>query len=227
MRRSPADSTNRSLAAFGKLQHILLAFFPLAARCAAVIVSKDLLPPIRPPLAPCSLKNWKTSNGSFFIVRHILTPLWWQASVLVVTRSQYGFYLQTDADRSRACRFVRILPDRGVAAEDDRAIFPGGALAVHITHQPIYRALGIENVKHRRGAKDTTTLVLMRRLLSLDYLIGRPTLGWVISRMMWNRSKTIFSSPAGRPSRVAPMYASHMSIATACSARRWASVNWA
>ena len=25
MRRSPADSTNRSLAAFGKLQHILLA----------------------------------------------------------------------------------------------------------------------------------------------------------------------------------------------------------
>ena len=157
----------------------LLAFFALAARCAAVIVSKDLLPPIRPPLAPCSLKNWRTSNGSFFIVRHILTPLWWQASVLVVTRSQYGFYLQTDADRSRACRFVRILPDRGVAAEDDRAIFPGGALAVHITHQPIYRALGIENVKHRRGAKDTTTLVLMRRLLSLDYLIGRPTLGWL------------------------------------------------
>ena len=66
-----------------------------------------------------------------------------------------------------------------MAAEDDRAIFPGGALAVHITHQPIYRALGIENVKHRRGAKDTTTLVLMRRLLSLDYLIGRPTLGWL------------------------------------------------
>ena len=66
-----------------------------------------------------------------------------------------------------------------MAAEDDRAIFPGGALAVHITHQPIYRALGIENVKHRRGAKDTTTLVLMRRLLSLNYLIGRPTLGWL------------------------------------------------
>ena len=30
-----------------------------------------------------------------------------------------------------------------------------------------------------------------------------------------------------RLARVAPMYASHMSIATACSARRWASVNWA
>ena len=47
---------------------------------------------------------------------------------------------------------------------------------VHITHKPIYRALGIENVKHRRGAKATKTQVLMRRLLALDYVIERPTL---------------------------------------------------
>ena len=66
-----------------------------------------------------------------------------------------------------------------VPVEDDRAIFPGGARAVHITHKPIYRALGIENVKHRRGAKNTNTPVLMRRLLSLDYLIERPALGWL------------------------------------------------
>ena len=66
-----------------------------------------------------------------------------------------------------------------MAAEDDRAIFPGGARAVHITHKPTYRALGIENVKHRRGAKDTTTPVLMRRLLSLDCLIERPMLRWL------------------------------------------------
>ena len=97
----------------------------------------------------------------------------------VFTRSQYGFYFQTGADRSRACRFVRTLLDRGVAAEDDRAIFPGGARAVHITHEPIYRALAVENVKHRRGAKDTTTPVLMRQLLSLDYLIERPALSWL------------------------------------------------
>ena len=51
--------------------------------------------------------------------------------------------------------------------------------AVHITNKPIYRALGIENSKHRRGAKETTTQVLMRRLLSLDYVIERPTLGWL------------------------------------------------
>ena len=57
-------------------------------------------------------------------------------------------------------------------------MFPGGARAVHITQKAIYRALGIENVKHRRG-KHAATPVLMRRLLSLDYLIERPTLGWL------------------------------------------------
>ena len=41
-----------------------------------------------------------------------------------------------------------------------------------------YRALGIPDVRHRRG-KNATTPILMRRLLSLDYLIERPTLGWL------------------------------------------------
>ena len=96
----------------------------------------------------------------------------------VFTRAQWG-YVFHDASRVGATRCVRTLLDRGVAVEDDRAIFPGGARAVHITHKPIYRALGIENVRHRRGVKDTTTQVLMRRLLSLDYVIERPTLGWL------------------------------------------------
>ena len=47
----------------------LLAFFALAVRCSAVIVSRDRLPPIRPPLAPCSLKNARTSGGSFSMTR--------------------------------------------------------------------------------------------------------------------------------------------------------------
>ena len=56
-------------------------------------------------------------------------------------------------------------------------IFPGGARAVLLTGKALYRALGIPDVRHRRG-KDATTHVLMRRVLSLDYLIERPTLGW-------------------------------------------------
>ena len=46
----------------------------------------------------------------------------------------------------------RSVVDRGAGVEDTRAIFPSGARAIHVTHKPIYRALGIENVKHRHGA---------------------------------------------------------------------------
>ena len=70
------------------------------------------------------------------------------------------------------------LIEKQLAIEDERAIFPGGARAVLLTGQAPYLALGIPDVRHRRG-KDATTQVLMRRLLSLDYLIERPTLGWL------------------------------------------------
>ena len=70
------------------------------------------------------------------------------------------------------------LIEKQLAIEDERAIFPGGARAVLLTGQAPYLALGIPDVRHRRG-KDATTQVLMRRLLLLDYLIERPTLGWL------------------------------------------------
>ena len=82
------------------------------------------------------------------------------------------------ANREAARVFVRALIDKQLAIEDERAIFPGGARAVLLTGKAFYRALGIPDVRHRR-AKDATTQVLMRRLLSLDYLIERPTLGWL------------------------------------------------
>ena len=96
----------------------------------------------------------------------------------VFTRSQYGAYFNTGEDRKPAARFVRALLDKKLAVEDARAIFPGGARAVHITKKSIYRALGIPDIRHRRGQK-ATTQVLMRRLLALDYVIERPTLGWL------------------------------------------------
>ena len=96
----------------------------------------------------------------------------------VFTRSQYGAYLNAGNNRKPAAALVRALLDTQLAIEDERAIFPGGARAVHITQKALYRALGIANVKHRRG-KHAATPVLMRRLLSLDYLIERPTLAWL------------------------------------------------
>ena len=75
-------------------------------------------------------------------------------------------------------RFVRALIEKHLAIEDARPIFPGGARAVLLTGKPIYQALGIPDVRHRRS-KAATTIVLMRRLLSLDYIIARPTFGWL------------------------------------------------
>ena len=95
----------------------------------------------------------------------------------VFTRSQWCQFFD-GANREAARVFVRALIEKELASEDARPIFPGGARAVLLTGKPIYRALGIPDVRHRRG-KDSTTQVLMRRLLSLDYIIERPTFGWL------------------------------------------------
>ena len=94
------------------------------------------------------------------------------------TRAQCGVYFQAGDDHKRLLRFVRALIEKHLAIEDARPIFPGGARAVLLTGKPIYQALGIPDVRHRRS-KAATRIVLMRRLLSLDYLIERPTFGWL------------------------------------------------
>ena len=95
----------------------------------------------------------------------------------VFTRSQWCAYFN-DPHREMARLFVRALIDKKAGAEDERAMFPGGARAVLLTGKAMYRALGMADVRHRRG-KEATVHVLMRRLLSLDYIIERPTLGWL------------------------------------------------
>ncbi len=95
----------------------------------------------------------------------------------VFTRSQWCHFFD-GAHPEQARRFVRALIDKKLAIEDERLMLPGGARAVLLTGKAPYRALGIPDVRHRR-AKDATTHILMRRLLSLDYLIERPTLAWL------------------------------------------------
>ena len=95
----------------------------------------------------------------------------------VFTRSQWRHYFD-DPRREMVSRFVRALVEKKLAFEDERPIFPGSARAVLLTGKPLYHALGIPDVRHRRS-KDATTVVLTRRLLSLDYIIERPTFGWL------------------------------------------------
>ena len=96
----------------------------------------------------------------------------------VFTRAQCGAYFLAGDDRKRILRFVRALTEKRLATEDERMMFNGGARAVLLSGKRIYTALGIPEVRHRRGKK-ATPQVIRRRLLSLDYIIDRPTFGWL------------------------------------------------
>ena len=92
----------------------------------------------------------------------------------VFTRAQFCRYF--DAARKRAYRFVKALIDRKEAVESEWPVVNGGGKSCRISSKPIYRALGIENIRHRRKA---TVSVLRRRLLSLDFVLEHPGLPWL------------------------------------------------
>ena len=88
----------------------------------------------------------------------------------VFTRAQLMARLRID--RWKAFRFVRALTEGGVAAEETFA----RRKVCRIFARPVYRALGAEHVRHRKTASEE---VLMRRLLSLDYVIEHADLPWL------------------------------------------------
>ena len=91
----------------------------------------------------------------------------------VFTRSQFCYFFDAVSDRKRALRFVRDMVKRGLAVEDALPNKRGRAKACRISNKEIYRKLGIENVRHRRDADDS---LMLRRLLSLDYVLEHPQL---------------------------------------------------
>ena len=88
----------------------------------------------------------------------------------VFTRAQLSAYLRID--RWQALRFVRAMSELRLAAEET----VGGRRVCRICARRIYRALSAEDIRHRRTA---STEVLMRRLLSLDYVIEHSDLPWL------------------------------------------------
>ena len=92
----------------------------------------------------------------------------------VFTRAQFCHYF--DAQRITASRFVKVLIDRRAAVESDHVTFNGGGRTCRISSKPIYRALGVENIRHRRKACPP---VMMRRLLSLDFVLEHPGMNWL------------------------------------------------
>ena len=93
----------------------------------------------------------------------------------VFTRAQFCFYF--DSRRNRATRFVQALFDRGAAVEwSDPLSFNGRSKICLISGKPIYLALGAEIIRHRRRG---STNVVMRRLLSLDFVLEHSGMGWL------------------------------------------------
>ena len=88
----------------------------------------------------------------------------------VFTRAQLSAYLRID--RWQALRFVRAMSERRLAADETLE----GRKVCRTCGRGIYRALGAEDLRHRRIASDE---VLLRRLLSLDYVLEHTGLSWL------------------------------------------------
>ena len=77
------------------------------------------------------------------------------------------------------CALSATLVERGLAVEFALPNNHGvSKRACRISHKPLYRELGIENVRHRREADDS---LLLQRLLSLDFILEHPELPWLPS----------------------------------------------
>ena len=113
----------------------------------------------------------------------------------VFTRAQFCHYFNTQ--RMTALRFVKALVDRRMGVESDYLTFNGGGKTCRISSKPIYRALGVENIRHRRKANRS---VVMRRLLSLDFVLEHPGLNWLPTE----GAKVEFLEEIGLPSRLIP-----------------------
>ena len=92
----------------------------------------------------------------------------------VFTRAQFCHYF--DTYRKHAYRFVKLLVERKAAVESGWPLVNGAGKTCRISSKPIYRALGVENIRHRREASKP---VVMRRLLSLDFILEHPGMNWL------------------------------------------------
>ena len=113
----------------------------------------------------------------------------------VFTRGQFCDYF--GAGRQQAQRFVKTLVDRRAAVENRDFTFAGGTKPCRISSNAIYKALGVENIRHRRKASKP---VLMRRLLSLDFVLENLGMNWLPAEP----EKVEFFEKLGLPLRLIP-----------------------
>ena len=113
----------------------------------------------------------------------------------VFTGAQFCHYFNTH--RKQALRFVKALVDRRMRWKAIICHLTAGERTCRISSKGIYRALGVENIRHRRKANRS---VVMRRLLSLDFVLEHPGLNWLPTE----GEKVEFLEEIGLPSRLIP-----------------------
>ena len=92
----------------------------------------------------------------------------------VFTRAQWARFLGCHTEKVR--RAVHALIAQGVATEENVSGITGIGRVCRVYGRDIYRALGAEDIRRRRI---TSTEVLVRRLVSLDYVLEYPRLPWL------------------------------------------------
>ena len=113
----------------------------------------------------------------------------------VFTRAQFCHYFSTG--RKQAERFVKSLLDRRAALETDLIPLNGGGKTCRISNKVIYQKLGVENIRHRRPASN---MLVMRRLLSLDFVLEHAAMNWLPAEP----EKVEFFEKIGLPLRLIP-----------------------
>ena len=113
----------------------------------------------------------------------------------VFTRAQFCHYF--DTQRMTAARFVKTLIGRRAAIDTDLIAINGGGKTCRISSKAIYKALGVENIRHRRTASDQ---LVMRRLLSLDFVLEHAAMNWLPAEP----EKVEFFEKIGLPLRLIP-----------------------
>ena len=117
----------------------------------------------------------------------------------VFLRSQY-LRFTGETHPNEAARFVRRCGNAAI----EESWTGGGARTrlCRIVSRPVYRALGAEHIRHRRSA---SSAVLLRRLLSLDYVIEHPAEPWLVTE----DEKVTALTAAGVPEAALPRRVYH------------------
>ena len=113
----------------------------------------------------------------------------------VFMRGQFCDYFGTS--RQQAQRFVKALVDRREAVENPHISFSGGTKPCRISSTAIYQALGVKKIRKRPSATKT---VLMRQLVSLDFVLKYPSINWLPAEP----EKVEFFEKLGVPLRLIP-----------------------